>query len=139
MERYKKILLSYVDALKLEDVIFTGQIPFKEILAYYKLADVFLCMSEHEGFCVPLVEAMCFEKPIIAFDSSAIAETLGGSGILIKEKDPVFVSMLIDRLLKDEVLKKQIVEKQNERLKDFSYNIIKERFERGLRAFIEEK
>ncbi len=136
MERYKKCLMNYVSALCVDDVIFTGQISFKSILAYYKIADVFLCLSEHEGFCVPLVEAMCFEKPIIAFDSSAVGETLGGSGILINDKNPVFVAMVIDRLVKDEALKKQIVEKQNERLKDFSYEKVKESFVTGLNKFI---
>lgn len=136
MERYRKCLNDYVSALKLDDVIFTGQTSFKAILAYYKIADVFLCLSEHEGFCVPLVEAMCFEKPIIAFDSSAVGETLGGSGILINDKNPVFVAMVIDRLVKDEGLRKQIVEKQNERLKDFSYEKVKESFITGLNKFI---
>ncbi len=136
MERYKKCLSNYVDALMLDDVIFTGQISFKAILAYYKIADVFLCLSEHEGFCVPLVEAMCFEKPIIAFDSSAVGETLGGSGILINDKNPVFVAMVIDRLVKDEALKKQIVEKQNERLKDFSYEKVRQSFIEGLNLFV---
>ncbi len=136
MERYKKCLENYVEALTVDDVVFTGQIPFKAILAYYKLADVFLCMSEHEGFCVPLVEAMCFEKPIIAFDSSAVGETLGGSGILIKDKDPVFVSMLIDRLVNDTALRAQIIEKQNKRLADFSYEKVREQFVKGLNAFI---
>lgn len=136
MERYKKCLENYVDALMVDDVIFTGQIPFKAILAYYKLADIFLCMSEHEGFCVPLVEAMCFEKPIIAFDSSAVGETLGGSGVLIKDKDPVFVSMLMDRLVNDTALRDQIIEKQNKRLADFSYEKVRDRFIKGLNAFI---
>ena len=136
MERYSKCLKSYAEALMVEDVIFTGQISFKAILAFYKVADVFLCMSEHEGFCVPLVEAMFFDVPIIAYDSSAIADTLGGSGVLIKDKDPVFVSMLIDRIVKDKELREQIVAKQRERLKDFSYENMKACFINGLNAFI---
>ncbi len=136
MEKYGKRLRKYVDALMLEDVIFTGHIKFSEILAYYKIADVFLCMSEHEGFCVPLVEAMFFDVPIIAYNSSAIPDTLGGSGVLIDEKDPVLVSMLIDRIVNDEVLRSSIIEKQRERLKDFSYESIKERFEAVMNGFI---
>ena len=69
---YYKRLKEYVSLLEVDDVIFTGHIPFKDILAYYELADVFLCMSEHEGFCVPLVEAMHFNVPIIAYNSTAI-------------------------------------------------------------------
>lgn len=139
MEKYKKCLMSYVEALGVEDVIFTGQTSFKAILAYYKVADVFLCLSEHEGFCVPLVEAMCFEKPIIAYDSCAVGETLGGSGILINDKNPVFVAMVIDRIVKDESLRNQIIQKQNDRLKDFAYEKVRESFVKGLNAFVENK
>lgn len=139
LTRYSSALKKYVAALGAKNVIFTGHTPFSDILAYYKLSDLFLCMSEHEGFCVPLAEAMAFEKPVVAFAAAAIPDTLSGSGALVKDKDPVFVAMLMDRILTDSVLRMEIIKKQNERLKDFSYNIIKERFERGLRAFIEEK
>lgn len=63
MERYYHRLRRYVGALELDNVVFTGHIPFAQILAYYHLADLFLCMSDHEGFCVPLVEAMYFNLP----------------------------------------------------------------------------
>lgn len=139
MERYGRCLRDYVDALSLEDVIFTGQVKFSSILAYYRIADVFLCMSEHEGFCVPLAEAMYFKVPIIAYDSSAIADTLGGSGILIKDKDPVFVSMLIDRLVSDKAFSESVVLGQTKRLADFSYDVVKERFIDGLSRFINKK
>ena len=136
MERYDKALKAYAEALMTEDIIFTGQISFPAILAYYRIADVFLCMSEHEGFCVPLVEAMYFDTPIIAYDSSAIADTLGGSGILINDKSPVFVAMVIDRLMKDEALRNYVLEKQRKRLADFSYENMKNRLIEGLKRFI---
>ena len=79
---------------------------------------------------------MYFDTPIIAYDSSAIADTLGGSGILIKDKDPVFVSMLIDRLVKDDVLRSYVIEKQRQRLADFSYEKMKDRLKEGLLKFI---
>jgi len=69
------------------DVVFPGHIKFEEILAFYKVADLFLCMSEHEGFCVPLVESMFFEVPILAYNSSAIKDTLGNSGVIVNKKD----------------------------------------------------
>ena len=136
MERYDAALKTYTDALMVDDVIFTGQISFPAILAFYRIADVFLCMSEHEGFCVPLVEAMYFDTPIIAYDSSAISDTLGGSGLLIDDKDPVFVAMLIDRLVKDEALRDHVIEKQRKRLQDFSYENMKNRLIEGLKRFI---
>ena len=136
MERYGADLKRYADALMVEDVIFTGHISFKAILAYYRVADVLLCMSEHEGFCVPLVEAMFFNVPIVAYSSSAIPDTLGGSGVLVKDKDPVFVSMVIDRLVKDADFREAVIEGQKNRLKDFSYETVRSQFIEGLNRFI---
>ena len=133
---YYKRLLDYVEKLHLEDVIFTGHIPFDEILAYYHLADVFLCMSEHEGFCVPLVEAMFFGIPIIAYDSTAIGETLGGSGILLKEKDPAFTAEVIHRVVSDEKLRAQMIADEKERLAYFDNERIKKEFLETLEEFL---
>jgi len=106
-------------------------------LAFYKVADVFLCMSEHEGFCVPLVEAMMFQVPIIAYNSTAIPSTLGGSGFMIDDKDPVFVASCIDRVVSDKKLQDDLIQKQNERLEDFKYEHIAEQFKNYINAFID--
>ena len=139
METYYHKLCGYVKDLELEDVLFTGHIKFDEILAYYRVADVFLCMSEHEGFCVPLVEAMCFDVPIIAYDSSAIGDTLGRAGILIKEKNPLETAGMINYLVENKEFYDQIVEDQRERLKDFEHAKIEKKFMEYLKAFLEEK
>lgn len=136
MERYYNRLLNYVKALELDDVIFTGHIKFPEILAYYRIADVFLCMSEHEGFCVPLVEAMYFDVPIIAYKSCAVPYTLGGSGILTDSKNPVEIALIIDRLVNDKSLRDFVTDKQRKRLEDFSYDKIKDIFINQLNNFI---
>lgn len=136
MENYYERLCKYVEALELEDVIFTGHIKFSEILAYYRVADVFLCMSEHEGFCVPLAESMFFGVPIIAYDTSAIADTLGGSGVLLKDNDPVFAAKVIDRVVSDKALRESIVQSQNKRLEDFGYDKIRSMFEQYIKGFI---
>lgn len=136
MENYYERLQKYVNALGLEDVIFTGHIKFNQILAWYRAADIFLCMSEHEGFCVPLVEAMFFDVPIVAYDTSAIADTLGGSGMLLNDNDPLFAAMVIDRLVTDEELRKSVLEKQRKRLDDFKYEKIKTMFQEYLTKFI---
>lgn len=139
MENYQERLVKYAKALGLEDVIFTGHIKFSEILAYYRLADVFLCMSAHEGFCVPLAEAMFFDIPIIAYSTSAIPDTLGGSGVLLDDNDPVFAARVIDRVVNDAQLREHILEGQRRRLEDFSYERIRDIFENQLRGFIEKK
>ncbi len=123
---YYKHLEEYIKETGAEDVIFPGHIPFSEILAYYKIADVFLCMSEHEGFCVPLVEAMFFETPIVAYASTAIPDTLGGSGVLVEEKNMDVIAERIHEIVSDQSYKKNIIDGERKRLKDFSYEHIKE-------------
>ncbi len=130
LEAYYRKLQQYVRDLGVGDVVFTGHTKFDEILAYYKLADVFLCMSEHEGFCVPLLEAMYFDVPIIAYKAAAVPETLGGSAIAVDDKQPAFIAKLIERLLNDRALREAVVKGQQERLKDFSYDRTKETFKR---------
>lgn len=133
---YYRDLMDYIDALGVEDIVFPGHISFAEILAIYKTAHVFLCMSEHEGFCVPLLEAMTFDVPVIAFDACAVPETLGGSGIVVDDKDPVFLSRIIDAAAKDEALRAHIIKMQRERLKHFEYEHIKDMLQDYLRRFI---
>ncbi len=117
---YGRKLKDYVQCLGLWDVYFTGHVSFNEMLAYYRIADVFLCLSEHEGFCVPLVEAMYFGVPIIAYDSSAVGETLGGSGLLLAEKDPKIVAEVIHKVVSDEDIRTKMIYNEKLRLKDFA-------------------
>ena len=134
MEHYYKQLKKYAQALGVSDVIFTGHTKFDQILAYYKLADAFLCMSEHEGFCVPLLEAMYFDVPVIAYKATAVPETMGNSGIVVDDKNPAFIGKLIERLLADEELRQDVIHKQQERLKDFSHEKTSETFKRFMSA-----
>jgi glycosyltransferase involved in cell wall biosynthesis len=123
-DTYINSLKEYVRVLNIPDVIFTGHITFQEILGFYQIADMFLCMSEHEGFCVPLLEAMMFDVPIVAYKSTAIPWTLGGAGVLVDEKDPVLVSKIIHRIINDPEVKGDILKGQRERLKYFDRNIV---------------
>ena len=122
MENYRYQLENYIRALGLAGrVIFPGHISFAAILAYYHLADVFVCMSEHEGFCVPLVEAMYFDLPIVAYASSAIPETLGKGGLLLNDKDPLVAAAAIDRMVRDGSLREGIAAERKARLAQFRY------------------
>lgn len=125
---YYRKLINYVEQLELNDVYFTGHIPFDEVLAYYHIADVFVCLSEHEGFCVPLVEAMYFDIPIIAYDSTAVGETLGGSGVLLTDKSPQIVAEAIHKVINDSELRSKVVYNESLRLQDFENEKIKRRF-----------
>lgn len=122
---YYASLKEYVKALGTENVVFTGHITFSAILAYYRSADLFLCMSDHEGFCVPLLEAMFFDVPVVAKNTSAVGETLGGSGILLPDSEPGMAAGVMNRILTDEALRKKVLDNQRERLKDFENGRIK--------------
>ena len=123
-DKYYQELKRIEKELNVKNVIFTGHIPFTDILAYYKVADVFLCLSEHEGFCVPLVEAMYFNVPIIAYASSAIPDTLGGSGLLLDSKEPELVANALNQLLTSETKREGLQKREKERLKNFAGNKI---------------
>lgn len=99
-----------------ESVSFTGKVSEQALKAYYENADLFLCMSEHEGFGVPLLEAMKMGVPVVSYRSSAIPETMGGAGVLVTQKNYAYIGALINELFQDEGLYKRIVETQYERI-----------------------
>lgn len=134
--KYYQTLQTYIQKNEISDVMFTGHVPFEDILAYYQMADIFLCQSEHEGFCVPLVEAMWFQVPIVAYSSSAIPGTLGGSGIALDIKDSLITAGVMDRIYKNAVLRQKVLKNESLRLQDFSYDNIKKEFLYLLERFI---
>lgn len=128
MEPYYNRLMTYIERLGVKNIIIPGHSKFDEILAYYHVADTFICLSEHEGFCVPLVEAMYFGVPIIAFDACAIRGTLGGSGLLLKNKNAIEIAGLMDKLDKDTALKCKVIRNEKERLQEFDHEKIERMF-----------
>ncbi len=126
MEKYKARLDSYIAQLNISDkVLFSGHIKFNGILSYYQIADLFLCMSEHEGFCVPLVEAMYFHVPIIAYQSTAVPDTLGRGGLLLQNKDPKIVATAMNHLINDHDLQSGFYEGQKKQLECFNQDVVK--------------
>jgi glycosyltransferase involved in cell wall biosynthesis len=83
-------------------------------MAYYSVGDLFLCLSEHEGFCVPLQEAMHFGLPVVAYDAGAIRETLHGGGILLHDKRPEVVGELVRKVLTDRGLRDAVLATQSQ-------------------------
>jgi glycosyltransferase involved in cell wall biosynthesis len=76
------------------------------------VADVFLCLSDHEGFCVPLQEAMHFSLPVIAYDAGAVRETLHGGGVLLQDKRPDLVAEILDRVTHGGPLRRAVLASQ---------------------------
>ena len=115
-ERYVDWLHGCVERLGLGDSVhFCGHVTDAQLAAYYRLAHVLICMSEHEGFCIPLVEAMRFGVPILAFESSAIPETLGGAGVLIREKRYPIIAEVMHVLNTDAPFRDRVIARQKTR------------------------
>jgi glycosyltransferase involved in cell wall biosynthesis len=99
--------------------LFPGQVPDQELAVYYRTARVYVSVSEHEGFCVPLLEAMSADVPVLAYASSAIPDTLGGAGVSFAPKDLEYAAELLGELAYDEPLRARIIAGQRRRLADF--------------------
>jgi glycosyltransferase involved in cell wall biosynthesis len=111
-----------IERLKLHDVVrFAGKVPDADLYAWYRAADIFLCLSEHEGFGVPLIEAMTFDVPVIAYRSSNVGATLGGAGLLINDKHPRAVAALIRVVAEDRSLRRTVIEGQRLRIERFEH------------------
>jgi glycosyltransferase involved in cell wall biosynthesis len=111
-ERYLASLNQLVAELGLSHVHFVGHVSDEELVAFYEAADLFLCASEHEGFCVPLVEAFHMQVPVLAFAATAVPATMDGAGVLFEEKDPMHVAALMDAIVSNVTLQDAIVEGQ---------------------------
>jgi L-malate glycosyltransferase len=120
-EIYSFELRRLISKLSLKEAVtFVGSVSDCELRAFYENSQVYLCMSEHEGFCLPLVEAMHFGLPVIAYNSCAVTETVGEGGVLLLDKNPSLIAELIHRVICDTELNSELVTKGQERAKSFS-------------------
>lgn len=126
----KELTMRY--GLMPEDVIFTGHVDWAELVAYYKAAHVLVSMSEHEGFCVPLVEGMICDTPILAYKCAAIPHTLGPAGIQFQEKHYPELAALSHRLREDPAFREGVLTGQRKQLQSYS----KENIEKSIDEFL---
>jgi glycosyltransferase involved in cell wall biosynthesis len=119
-EAYVAALSRFIRELALPGVTLTGKLDTAELVALYRRADVFLCLSAHEGFCVPLLEAMAFDVPIVASTATAVGETLGGAGIRLEEPRPALAAEAVRTVLGNSDLRRRLVERGRRRLRDFA-------------------
>ncbi len=110
---YRAALADLVRRLGIPDVHLIGHVSNEELTALYDVADLFLSASEHEGFCVPLVEAFHKRIPVIAFAAAAVPATMDGGGVLYERKDPRHVASLINAVLTDAALEEEILAAQD--------------------------
>jgi glycosyltransferase involved in cell wall biosynthesis len=118
---YHRALEQLVDELDLAGTVeLADVVTFPELLAHYRAASVFVCLSEHEGFCVPVLEAMHFGVPVVARATTALPETVGEAGLLVDDRDPVLVATAVHRVVTDIPLRDQLVAAGRERVEHFS-------------------
>ena len=99
--------------------IFTGPVPDEDLITYYRTAHVYISLSEHEGFCVPLLEAMAADVPVLAYEATAVPDTLGGAGVSFAPKDLEFAAELLGELAYNDEFRALVIAGQRRRLTHF--------------------
>lgn len=118
-ESYHAFLLTLAHEHGLKNTEMPGALPQPALNACYEAADLFLCMSEHEGFCIPLLEAMARGVPVMAYDAGAVAETLDGAGILFREKRYDLIAEMMGRLTADQPFRHAVLKGQQQRIERY--------------------
>ena len=107
--RYAGALTDFVDELGLGDAVtLTGSVDAAELAARFRAADVYVSASEHEGFGVPLLEAMAHGVPVVAYAAAAVPETVGDAAVLVADRSPAVLASAVHRVVGDEALRAQL-------------------------------
>jgi L-malate glycosyltransferase len=135
--RYYAAIRALMDEYQLlpERFIFTGPVPDAELAAYYRASSVYISLSEHEGFCVPLVEAMAMDVPVLAYSAAAVPDTLGGAGVQFAPKDLEYAAELLGMLAFEDEPREKVLAGQRKRLNDFSDAVVQQRLTSLISAF----
>ncbi len=112
-EKYLAMLQGMIARLGTPDVHFLGHVSNGELTALYDVADLFLCASEHEGFCVPLIEAFYKRVPVMAYASTAVPATMDGAGVLYDTKDPLQIARIMEAVLDAPEVEAAVLESQD--------------------------
>jgi glycosyltransferase involved in cell wall biosynthesis len=134
-EEYQSAVERFADELGLRTAVeIAGSVSHEELIAYYGAADAFVCLSNHEGFCVPLIEAMYHRLPIVAYTNTAVPETVLGAGLILPNKEPMRVAAAVDRVVRDDELRATLAQAASERVVAFSLPRVKEGFASAIEA-----
>jgi glycosyltransferase involved in cell wall biosynthesis len=130
LKLYNSLLYKRASSLNLKDaVVFTGEISYEALKAYYLVSQIFMITSQHEGFCVPLVEAMAMKLPIVAYGSSAVPQTVGKTGLVWEELNPHLLAGSVDHIVRNDFVSASLGEMGWRRYKDtFANGQIEARF-----------
>jgi glycosyltransferase involved in cell wall biosynthesis len=126
---YAEAVSGFARELGLGDAVeLVGSVSHDELAARYRAADVFVCLSDHEGFCFPLLEAMHHGTPVVGFDAGAVADTTGPAGLILTEKTPSGVATAVHRVIADAELRATLVAAGHDRLGRFDLEETKVRY-----------
>lgn len=138
LRSYTTLLYEKVQSLSLQEaVVFTGEVSDKALKAYYLVSNIFMITSEHEGFCVPLVESMAMKLPIVAYGSSAIPYTVGKTGLVWGQLDPYLLAGSVDYIVRNEFISASLGEMGWRRYKEiFANEQVETRFMEALKSML---
>jgi len=133
---------AYIDALRrfavalgLKDAVsLPGSVSAGALVAYYEAATVFVCLSDHEGFCAPIVESMARGVPVVAYAAAAVPETVGDAGVLVPDKSPVLVASAVHRVLSEPKARDDLVAAGRARAARFTPDIAAAAFRQAIEA-----
>ncbi|HUY66974.1 MAG TPA: glycosyltransferase family 4 protein [Acidimicrobiales bacterium] len=132
-DEYRVALERFAKELDLVDAVdIAGSVTHEELIAYYDAADAFVCLSNHEGFCVPLLEAMYHRLPIVAYTNTAVPETVQGAGLVLPDKEPARVAAAVDRVIHDTELRSRLALAAEARIRAFALPRVRDRFATAL-------
>ncbi len=130
---YRRLVDEIVQTAEMsQHVTFHGSVSQSALVAFYQATDVFLCLSDHEGFCVPVIEAMHHGLPVVAYDCTAVGGTVGDGGLLLADKHPMIVGAALARIAQDQGLADHLAAAGRRRSADFTLERTTERFKASL-------
>ncbi len=132
---YQTALERFIHELGLDGAVeIAGSVTHEELIAYYAASDAFVCLSNHEGFCVPLLESMYHRLPIVAYTNTAVPETVETAGLVLPNKEPARVAAAIDRVVTDPRLRHLLAVAAGERVEAFALPRVQAGFASALEA-----
>ncbi|MHB8440213.1 MAG: glycosyltransferase, partial [Acidimicrobiales bacterium] len=135
---YPRALVRFAMQLGVDDAVrITGSVDARELVRFYGDADVFVCASDHEGFCVPLVEAMHMGVPVVAFDAAAVGDTARGAALLVADKSPLTLASAVHRVMTDEPLASMLRQAGRRRAARFSLDAASARMAEAIKQAVE--
>jgi len=139
-ETYGPALRAFISELELDDAVFLpGSVNGAELEAYFQAADVFVCASDHEGFCVPLAEAMGHGLPIVAYGVAAVPETVAGAGLVLPDKSAVPFAASVGRVISDLRLRQRLSAAGRARAAEFDLGASQARFVSLVRGAVDQR